>query len=108
MRIAIRKTPQQEQAPLTTVQPEGLLGPAALELRADRVRVGARWQRTLAISGFPPEVAYGWLAPLLRAWPRLELSVHVEPFPAELAAQRLQKQRARFESTRRLELERGS
>ena len=34
--------------------------------------------------------------------------MHVEPFPAEIAAQRLTKQRARFESTRRLERERGS
>src|SRR5438874_9407788 len=104
MRNAIRKTPQQKQEPPTEAA-EGLLGPAALELRADRVRVGARWQRTLAISGFPREVGYGWLAPLLRAWPRLEISLHVEPFPAEIAAQRLHKQRARFESTRRLELE---
>ncbi len=32
----------------------------------------------------------------------------MEPFPVELAAQRLQRQRARFESTRRLEQERGS
>ena len=34
--------------------------------------------------------------------------MHIEPFPAEIAAQRLNKQRARFESTRRLERERGS
>jgi type IV secretory pathway VirB4 component len=87
---------------------ESLLGPAALELRADRVRVGQRWQRTLAIRGYPREVGYGWLAPLLQAAAELELSLHVEPFPAELAAQRLQKQRARFESTRRIEQERGS
>ena len=86
----------------------GLLGPAALELHTDRLRVGGRWQRTLAISGYPREVGYGWLAPLLRGLPQLELSLHVEPFPAEIAAQRLQKQRARFESTRRLERERGS
>src|SRR5712691_6154976 len=108
MRNAIRKTPWPDKTPPATEAVDGLLGPAALELRADRVRVGARWQRTLAISGYPREVGHGWLAPLLRAWPRLEISLHVEPFPAEIAAQRLRKQRARFESTRRLELERGS
>ena len=43
-----------------------------------------------------------------RGAPDVDVSLHVEPFPAELAAQRLQKQRARFESTRRLERERGS
>src|SRR5438309_1633089 len=107
MRTRIRK-PRQSPQPATPAPPEGLLGPAALELRADRVRVGARWQRTFAISGYPAEVGHGWLAPLLRAWPQLEVSLHIEPFPAELATQRLHKQRARFESTRRLELERGS
>src|SRR5439155_26052761 len=86
----------------------GLPAAAALRLRADRVRAGARWQRTLAISGYPRELGYGWLAPLLRGAPQLEVSLHVEPFPAEIAAQRLHKQRARFESTRRLELERSS
>jgi type IV secretory pathway VirB4 component len=93
---------------LTRTANEDLLGPAALELRADRVRVGQRWQQTLAIRGYPREVGYGWLAPLLQAAAELELTLHVEPFPAELAAQRLQKQRARFESTRRIEAERGS
>jgi type IV secretory pathway VirB4 component len=101
MRHPIRTQPH----PTTSGDP---LGPAALELRADRVRVGERWQRTLAIRGYPREVGYGWLAPLLQAASELEFSLHVAPFPAELAAQRLQKQRARFESTRRIEVERGS
>jgi type IV secretory pathway VirB4 component len=87
---------------------QGLLGPAALELHTDHVRVGQRWQQTFAISGYPREVGYGWLTPLLSSAGELDLSLHVEPFPSELAAQRLQKQRARFESTRRLEREKGS
>jgi type IV secretory pathway VirB4 component len=107
MRNAIRRTKPQHGPP-PAIPPQDPLGPAALELRADRVRVGARWQRTLAISGYPREVGYGWLAPLLRNAPQLDVSLHIEPFPAEIAAQRLHKQRARFESTRRLELERGS
>ncbi len=86
----------------------GLLGPAAIELRSDRLRVGGVWQQSFAVTGYPREVGYGWLAPLLRAAGELELALHIEPFPAELAAQRLHKQRARFESTRRLERERGS
>jgi type IV secretory pathway VirB4 component len=86
---------------------QGLLGPAALQLHPDHVRVGQRWQQTFAISGYPREVGYGWLTPLLAGAGELDLSLHVEPFPSELAAQRLQKQRARFESTRRLEREKG-
>ncbi len=85
----------------------GLLGPASLELGAERVRVGGMLRRTYAVSGYPPELGYGWLAPLLGAGAELDLSLHVEPFPAELAAARLRTQRARFESTRRLEAERG-
>src|SRR5258708_13614215 len=109
MRNAVSTTPRHHQPRTATELPEvGLLGPAAPALRAERVRAGARWQRTLAISGYPREVGYGCLAPLLRAAPQLEVSLHIEPFPAEIAAQRLQKQRARFESTRRLEVEPGS
>jgi type IV secretory pathway VirB4 component len=87
---------------------QGLLGPSALHIHADRLQVGERWQRSFAVAGYPREVGYGWLARLLHALPDLDVSLHVEPFPTNLAAQRLQKQRARFESTRRLELERGS
>jgi type IV secretory pathway VirB4 component len=83
----------------------GLFGPAAVALGVDHVRVGTRLQQTYAVSGYPHEVGFGWLAPLLSA--ELELSLHCEPFPPALAATRLQKQRARFESTRRLEAERG-
>src|ERR1700688_2058417 len=86
---------------------QGLLGPAALELHQDHVRVGQRWQQTFAISGYPREVGYGWLTPLLSGAGELDLSLHVEPFPSELAAQRLQKQRAPFESTPWLERENG-
>src|ERR1700676_3734472 len=78
---------------------EGLLGPASLELHPDRLRVGERWQRTFAVSGYPHQVGYGWLAQLLRGAPQLDVSLQIEPFPVELATQRLQKQRARFEST---------
>ncbi len=85
----------------------GLLGPPSLQLHADRIRVGEGWQRTLALAGYPREVGYGWLARLLAPLPDVNVSLHVEPFPAELAAQRLHKQRARFESTRRLEAEHG-
>ena len=85
----------------------GLLGPPSLELGAERVRVGGLLRQTYAVSGYPHEVVNGWLGPLLSGGAELDLSLHVEPFPAELAARRLHKQRARFESTRRLERERG-
>jgi type IV secretory pathway VirB4 component len=107
MRNPFQRTAR-DNSPAVNDPDQGLLGPSALELRTDRIRVGQRWQRTFAISGYPREVAYGWLTPLLQTLPQLELSFQIEPFPAELAAQRLHRQRARFESTRRIEAERGS
>jgi type IV secretory pathway VirB4 component len=84
-----------------------LLGPAALELGRDRVRVGQAWQASFAVTGYPHEVSRGWLAPLLQAARDVDLSLHVEPLPPAVAVDRLRRQRARFESTRRLEHDRG-
>ena len=84
-----------------------LLGPPALELERSRARVGEQWLRTLAVVGYPREVTRGWLEPLLRAAGELDLSLHVEPVAPVIAADRLRRQRARLESTRRLERERG-
>ena len=106
--MALRRTHKNRLDHGQPAAQRGLLGPNALQLHPDRLQVGERWQRSFAVAGYPREVGYGWLARLLHALPDLDVSLHVEPFPAELAGQRLQKQRARFESTRRLELERGS
>lgn len=84
-----------------------LLGPAALELERDRVRIGERWQASFAVTGYPHEVSRGWLAPLLQAARDADVALHVEPVPPPLASERLRRQRARLESTRRLEAERG-
>jgi type IV secretory pathway VirB4 component len=84
-----------------------LLGPPALELERGAARVGSGWTRTLAVVGYPREVARGWLEPLLRAAGELDLALHVEPLAPALAADRLRRQRARLESTRRLERDRG-
>jgi type IV secretory pathway VirB4 component len=94
--------------PLTRSEASGsLAGPSALELERDCVRVGNRWQRTFAVIGYPREVTRGWLAPLLRAAGELDLTLHVEPVPPAVAAINLQRQRARLESSRRIEHDRG-
>jgi len=84
-----------------------LLGPAGMQLRADRLHSGTGWQASFAVVGYPHEVARGWLAPLLQAARDADLALHVEPVPAQIAADRLRRQRARFESSRRLERDRG-
>src|SRR5438132_12574195 len=88
-------------------QAGSLLGPPALELERGAARVGAGWTRTLAVVGYPREGTRGGLEPLLSAAGELDLALHVEPLAPALAADRLRRQRARLESTRRLERDRG-
>ncbi len=91
----------------TSGDSDSLLGPADLELAQDRVRIGARWSASFAVTGYPREVSRGWLAPLLHAARDADVALQIEAVPPPIAADRLRRQRARLESTRRLEAERG-
>jgi type IV secretory pathway VirB4 component len=93
--------------PARVTEARSLLGPPALELEHDRVRIGERWRASFAVTGYPREVSRGWLAPLLHAVRDADVALHIEAVPPPLAADRLRRQRARLESTRRLEAERG-
>jgi type IV secretory pathway VirB4 component len=84
-----------------------LLGPPALELERDRLRAGESWLASFAVVGYPSEVTRGWLGPLLQAARDADVALHIEPIAPALASERLRRQRARLESTRRLERERG-
>ena len=87
--------------------PAGLLGPDALEVGARSLRAGGTLCATLAVTGYPREVGPGWLEPLL-GWPGpADVAVHIEPIPAQVAAERLRRQLARLESSRRLDADRG-
>ncbi|MFC5005490.1 VirB4 family type IV secretion system protein, partial [Dactylosporangium cerinum] len=85
----------------------GLVGPAAVEQTPHHLRVGDGYVATLIVTGYPPEVGMSWLEPIL-AWPgRLDVVQHIEPVPAVTAAARLRRQRARLESNRRFDADRG-
>ncbi|WP_327586999.1 ATP-binding protein [Nonomuraea sp. NBC_00507] len=62
---------------------------------------------TLAITGYPRDVAPGWLEPLLTYPGRLDVSLHIEPVPSLVASDRLRKQLARFESGLRADDQHG-
>jgi type IV secretory pathway VirB4 component len=81
--------------------------PAALEITATHVRIGDGYAATYAVCGYPAEVGPAWLVPLLSYPGRVTVAVHTEPVPAPIAAPMLTKQRARLESTRRIDAERG-
>src|SRR5882672_2204063 len=83
------------------------IGPAAVESTPRYLRVGDGYTAVLIITGYPPEVGLAWLDALL-AWPgRVDVVQHIEPIPAAIAATRLRRQRARLESNRRLDFDKG-
>ncbi len=88
-------------------KPGGLLGPDAIETGPRWLRVGGTWCRTLAVTGYPHQVPLGWLEPVLAAPGTLDVALHVEPIPPLVAAERLRRQLARLESTRRLDADQG-
>lgn len=87
--------------------PTGLPGPDAVEVRSRALRVGDGWCRTLVVTGYPREVGPGWLEPLVTFAGRVEVALHVEPVPPSVAADRLRRQLARLESTRRFDADKG-
>ena len=87
--------------------PVGLLGPHAIEVHSAHLRVGGGVCRSFAITGYPREVGPGWLQPLLEHPGRLDVALHIEPVPTALAADRLRRQLARLESTRRADAAKG-
>ena len=83
------------------------IGPGAVEVGPRYVRVGDGYATTLVVTGYPTEVGPAWLEPLL-AWPgRLDVTLHIEPIPTADAANRLRRQRARLESSRRIDADKG-
>ncbi len=85
----------------------GLLGPHGIEVRPRHLAVGDGVCRSFAVVGYPREVGYGWLAPLLEHPGRLDVALHIEPVRNDLAAERLRRQQARLESARRLDAAKG-
>src|SRR5487761_898724 len=84
-------------------------GPGApdVEVAARHLRIGEDYAATLAVTGYPAEVAPGWLEPLLSYPGRLDVALHIAPVPPAAAADRLRRQRARLESGRRAGADRG-
>ncbi|MGI5215131.1 VirB4 family type IV secretion system protein [Plantactinospora sp. CA-290183] len=81
--------------------------PAAVEVTPRWLRVGDGYAATLVVTGYPAEVGPAWLEPLLSYPGRVDVTLHIDPLPAPIAAARLRTQRARLESSRRADSERG-
>ncbi|SCL20493.1 AAA-like domain-containing protein [Micromonospora pallida] len=83
------------------------VAPASVEVTPRWLRVGDGYTATLVVTGYPAEVGPAWLEPLLSYPGRVDVTLHIEPLPAPVAAARLRRQRARLESSRRADAERG-
>ncbi|GAA4935702.1 hypothetical protein GCM10023224_15600 [Streptomonospora halophila] len=62
---------------------------------------------SFVVTGYPAEVGHAWLEPLLTYPGRLDVSLHVEPVPPKVAADRLRRQMARLESSNQTGAEQG-
>lgn len=84
--------------------PEGLIGPESVEIGRQRIRAGEVWCQTFAATRYPSEVGPGWLSPLLGYPGAIDVALHVTPIANDIAAIHLRRQRARFESTKRMDV----
>ena len=81
--------------------------PAAVSVTPGHVAVGDGYAATFVVCGYPAEVGPAWLDPLLSYPGRVDVAVHVTPVAPQLAAPMLKRQRARLESSRRLDADSG-
>lgn len=93
--------------PRPAARPPSPFGPDAIEVGPRAVHIGDGWCASFAIVGYPREVGHGWLEPLTAHPSRLDVALHIEPLPANVAADRLRRQLARLESGRRADAAKG-
>jgi type IV secretory pathway VirB4 component len=83
------------------------VGPDCVDVGARQLRVGDGYTATFAVVGYPATVGAAWLEPIL-SWPgRLDVAIHIDPIPADTAAGQLRRQRAKLESSRRIDADHG-
>ncbi|MFC4014798.1 VirB4 family type IV secretion system protein [Nonomuraea purpurea] len=81
--------------------------PAAVQVGVRTLTLPNAVSASFAVTGYPREVGAGWLEPLLTYPGHLDVSLHVEPIPQQVAAMRLRRQLARLESASRSDAQHG-
>jgi type IV secretory pathway VirB4 component len=88
--------------------PRAVPQPAGVHVHPNHLGLGLGVCASFAVVGYPAEVGPTWLEPLL-SWPgRLDVAIHLLSVDSATAATRLRRQRARFESGRRIADGRGA
>ena len=85
----------------------GWFGPGGLEVSPQHLEIDGVFAATLTVTGYPEAVLPGWLEAITTYPARIDISLHAEAVSPLQAASRLRKQRARLESGRRRDAERG-
>jgi type IV secretory pathway VirB4 component len=93
--------------PLSKAARTDMPAPAALSVTPAHVQVGDGYAATFVVCGYPSQVGAAWLDPLLSYPGRVDVAVHITPVAPQLAAPMLKRQRARLESSRRLDADQG-
>ena len=78
-----------------------------VEVRRREIRAGDRLVRALHLGKWPRSLAPGFLQALMATGAPMDLSLHLGPIPASVAARTLEWQKVRFESAQSLSLKRG-
>jgi type IV secretory pathway VirB4 component len=85
----------------------GWFGPGGIKVHPRYVEIDGTFAATLTVTGYPEAVLPGWLESITSYPARIDVSLHAEAVSPLQAASRLRKQRARLESGRRRDAERG-
>lgn len=83
------------------------LWPDAAVVEARRMACGDGYAAVLVLTGYPARLPLGWLEILVGQNARVAVALHLDGVPAEVAAARLHRRRARLESARSYAAHRG-
>ena len=98
---------QRTQNAATVAGESSWFGPGGLQVRPRHLEIDGVYAETLTVTGYPEAVLPGWLEAITNYPARIDVSLHAEAVSPLQAASRLRKQRARLESGRRRDAERG-
>ena len=105
--LLTRTKPQRAVNPAPARRLAAAVGPDCVEVTPRWLRLGQGYTATFAATGYPAVLGAPWLETIL-SWPgRLDVAIHIDPIRADTAAKQLSRQRAKLESSRRIDADKG-
>ncbi|MDO8571867.1 MAG: ATP-binding protein [bacterium] len=66
-----------------------IISPAAFEVEASYVRIGAQYARTLFVVGYPRYINVGWFSPMINFSASFDISIYFAPLPSGMVLKQL-------------------